>query len=264
MTRLEPSAYLEHLRRDSARFREVLTDVDPAARVPGCPDWDADDLVWHLAEVQWFWARTIRNRPAAADEEAPRPERPGSRAELLALLDDSTSDLLAELEAADPAEPAWSWAPEQTVGFTFRRQAHEALIHRLDAEQTAGHASPLDPALAADGVAELLEVMYGGEVPAWGSFAPSQHLVRVVLTDVGVDLWARPGDFVGTEPASGRVCDGPHVVLTEPGTATATISGRAADVDAWLWKRRDDAGITVDGDRDAYDAFMAAVSPPLD
>ena len=39
---------------------------------------------------------------------------------------------------ADPAEPAWTWSAEQTVGFTLRRQAHEALIHRLDAEQTAG------------------------------------------------------------------------------------------------------------------------------
>ena len=60
--------------------------------------------------------------------------------------------LVAELERADPAEPAWSWSAEQTVGFTFRRQAHEALIHRLDAEQTAGDVTPLDAALASDGV----------------------------------------------------------------------------------------------------------------
>ncbi|WP_309648360.1 maleylpyruvate isomerase family mycothiol-dependent enzyme [Nocardioides sp.] len=264
MTRLDPSTYLDHLRRESARFREVLTDCDPRARVPACPDWDADDLLWHLAEVQWFWARTVRARPAAPDDDAARVERPASRIELIAHFDDASSDLLAELEAADPAEPAWSWAPEQTVGFTFRRQAHEALIHRLDAEQAAGTVTPLDPALAADGVAELLEVMYGGEAPEWGRFEASQHLVRIALTDVGTDLWVRPGLFFGTDPESGRNYDSAHLVLTDPGEASATVSGRAADVDAWLWKRRDDSDITVEGERAAYDALLAATSPPLD
>ena len=44
------------------------------------------------------------------------------------------------------------WADDKTVGYIRRRQAHEALIHRLDAELTAGAVTPLDPDLAADGV----------------------------------------------------------------------------------------------------------------
>ncbi|MCW2853801.1 MAG: hypothetical protein JWM84_3465, partial [Nocardioides sp.] len=32
----------------------------------------------------------------------------------------------------------------------------------------------------------------------------------------------------------------------------------------WLWKRRDDDGIEVSGDRAVYDAMLAAVSGPLD
>ena len=66
-TRLDFPVYLEHLRTNSARFRDVLADCDPAARVPACPDWDAGDLLWHLAGVQWFWASVIRDRPAAPD-----------------------------------------------------------------------------------------------------------------------------------------------------------------------------------------------------
>jgi hypothetical protein len=54
MTILPHTDYLHHLRADSRRFREVLAACDPAARVPGCPDWDAGDLLWHLAGVQWF------------------------------------------------------------------------------------------------------------------------------------------------------------------------------------------------------------------
>jgi len=47
MTRLEFPASLDHIRTESTRFRSVLADCDPAARVPACPDWDAADLVWH-------------------------------------------------------------------------------------------------------------------------------------------------------------------------------------------------------------------------
>ena len=66
-----------------------------------------------------------------------------------------------------PAEEAWTWSDDHTVGFILRRQAHEALVHRLDAEQAAGRGHELDAALAADGVHECLDVMYGG-MPPWG------------------------------------------------------------------------------------------------
>jgi uncharacterized protein (TIGR03083 family) len=275
MTRLPFPEYLQRLRRDSARFRDVLAGCDPAARVPACSDWDAADLLWHLAGVQRFWAGRIRCRPAApTDADTPEPARPASYDGLLAYFDEQSADLLAQLSSADPAEPAWSWAPEQTVGFTFRRQAHEALIHRLDAEQTAGRTTgqrtDLDPALAADGVAELLEVMYGGEAPAWGRIDLGDALVQVEMTDVATSLFVRPGMLHGTDPESGKVYDGPHLLLVEPGEpgapgeAAALVRGRAADLDAWLWKRRDDDGIEVSGDRAVYDAMLAAVSGPLD
>jgi uncharacterized protein (TIGR03083 family) len=264
MTRLSPTEYLDHLRIESARFRTVLADCDPDARVPACPDWDADDLLWHLGEVQWFWSQVIANRPAGPPED--HPERPDQRPDLLAFFDGSSAALLAALESADPAEPAWSWAEEQRVGFTYRRQAHEALIHRLDAEQAAGSVTPLDARLAADGVAELLEVMYGGEPPEWGRFHPGEHQVDVTITDADETIRVHPGTFVGTEPDSGKAYDGPHlvVVAAPAGRAAASVSGPAADLDAWLWNRADDAGVTWTGDDAAREAFLAAVQPPLD
>jgi hypothetical protein len=154
----------------------------------------------------------------------------------------------------------------QTVGTSFRRQAHEALIHRLDAEQTAGSVTPLDAGLAADGVLELLGVMYGGPAPEWGRVEPTGFHVRVDLTDVGESIWARPALFYGTDPESGKNYDGPHVeVVADPGTPPdAVVAGAAADLDAWLWRRQDDAGIIVSGDREAYGALWAAVDQPLD
>lgn len=265
MTRLTFPDYLEGIRSESARFRAALADCDPAARVPACPDWDAADLLWHLAGVQWFWARVISRRPEAPREDWESPARPESYAGLLEAYDEASAGLVDALAAADPAEPAWSWADDKTVGFTYRRQAHEALIHRLDAEQAAGAVTPLDPALAADGVAELMEVMYGGEPPAWARFEPGAGTVGLVLTDVERTIVVYPGELSGTDPESGKTYDGPHLVVVDGSEPPATtVAGTAADLDAWLWRRQDDSSITVTGDEGAYARFRAAVSPPLD
>lgn len=228
MTRLQPADYLRHLESESERFRTVLADCDPAARVPACPEWDAADLLWHLAEVQRFWATTVRRRPAGPEDAPAAPARPASYAGLLEVLDRCSRLLQDELGSADAAEPAWSWAAEQSVGFTFRRQAHEALVHRLDAEQTAGGTGVLDAALAADGVAELLEVMYGGEPGPGSRFEPADGLVRISLSDVGIDLWARPGRLHRTDPESGEPQDGPHLLSSRRRTAPAN---------GWRWSR---------------------------
>lgn len=263
MSRLTHAAYLDHIRSESARFREVLAGCDPAAQVPGCPDWRAADLVWHLTEVQHFWTHVIARRPADP-EDYEDPQRPATYDELLATYDATLAGFLATLEAADPAEPAWSWSTEQTVGFTYRRQAHEALIHRLDAEQTAGAVTSLDPALSADGVDEALAVMFGG-CPPWGEFAGLPHHVRLDITDVDESVWVQIGRFRGTDPTDGvhHDLDDIHVV-DDPGVeADAVVEGPAAELDGWLWRRGDDSAIKVHGDKAVYDHFRLAVNQPI-
>lgn len=267
MPDLSYPAFVEHIRAESQRFRDVLASCDPAARVPACPDWDAADLLWHLTSVQWFWEGIVRDRPAPPPDDADDPRvRPSSYDGLLAAFDEHSAGLVAALAAADPEEEAWHWSPVQKVGTSYRRQAHEVLIHRLDAEQAAGAVTPLDRALAADGVREVLEVMYGGEPPAWARFDASPHHVRVDIADAGASVWTRPGVLTGTHPESGKVYDGPHLlVVPDPGTpAGAVVSGAAGDLDAWLWRRRDRARITVTGDEAAFDGFLAAVDQAID
>jgi uncharacterized protein (TIGR03083 family) len=263
MARLDNASYLDALREESRRFRVALTDCDPAARVPACPDWDASDLLWHLAGVQWFWSWVIENRPKAPSEDQQRPERPATYDALLAAFDEHSAALVGALEAADPADPAWTWSTEQSVGFTSRRQAHEALIHRLDAEQTAGSVTPLDSALAADGVEEALDVMFGG-CPPWGSYAGGPEHVRVDLSDTGESVWVQLGRFTGTDPDGDEHDEEDVHVVPDPGSEPdAVVSGPAAALDAWLWRRGDDAEITVTGDRDIYDRFRACVDQPI-
>lgn len=263
MTRLPDDVYLQHLRDESARFRDVLAGTDPANRVPSCPDWDAADLLWHLTEVQHFWSRIVTERPTAPDD-FEEPSRPTTYADLLAAFDAASAGLVSALEAADPEEQAWTWAPEQTVGFTFRRQAHEALIHRLDAEQAAGEVTGLDARLAADGVEETLAVMFGG-TPEWGSFAGNETYVRVDCIDTDHHVWVELGRFTGTDPDDDIAHDEDDInVVTDPGREPDVIvSGTAADLDAWLWRRAGADGVTVAGDRAAYDLFLACVNHPI-
>jgi len=164
--------FLDHLELESARFAEAINSAPPRAQVPSCPDWNADDLLWHLAEVQWFWGTVVRDGLDGAAAEQRKPPRPEGRAALMSFYLSASADLGAALSSAAPETPAWTWADDKTVGFIRRRQAHEALIHRLDAELTAGHGrAHMDPALSADGTDEALRIMYGGDLPTWGTFA---------------------------------------------------------------------------------------------
>lgn len=265
-TRLSTEDYLAHLRSESARFREALAACDPDARVPSCPDWAAADLLWHLATVQHWWAEVLGRRPTRPAEVD--PPRPASYDELLAAFDTWSTDLATALEGADPAEEAWTWSNDHTVGFILRRQAHEALVHRVDAELAAGTTSPIDPALATDGVHEVLDVMYGG-MPPWGAWTPGEELVRVDVTDTGEEIWLRFGVFEGTDPDSGttyadeedfHVVDAPEDPDLEP---DVVVDGTAETLDRWLWNRADDSGVAVAGDPETYARFRAIVGSPI-
>jgi uncharacterized protein (TIGR03083 family) len=264
--RLSADAYRSHLRSESLRFREVVASCDPSARVPACPDWNAADLLWHLATVQRWWAEVLAARPVRPEEvDPPRPETYDG---LLAVFDEWSASLSAVLESADPHDEAWNWSDDHTVGFILRRQAHEALVHRVDAEQAAGVASELDASLASDGVHECLDVMFGG-CPPWGSWAPGESTARVDVTDTGESFWLRFGTFSGTDPDSGtsyageedfHVVDAPDDEDVEP---DVVVDGPAAALDLWLWHRGDDADVSVAGDQAVHARFLAVVDNPI-
>ena len=263
MSRLDHTTYLQHIRDESRKFRDTLADCDPAAPVPTCPDWRADDLLWHLGEVQHWWTWMVQHRPKGPDE-YPEPARPGDHAALLSFYDEQYTALVDALADADPAEPAWTWHPDhKDVAFIFRRQAHEALIHRRDAELAAHTISPFPADLAAAGVDAVLDVMYGG-CPPWGEFSGLPHYVRIDLTDTGDRVWVQLGRFHGTDP-EGIVHDEDDLhVVTDPGVEPdAVISGTAEALDARLWRRADGAETHLTGDLGIVDRFRAVIHQPI-
>ncbi|HEX9065185.1 MAG TPA: maleylpyruvate isomerase N-terminal domain-containing protein [Streptosporangiaceae bacterium] len=262
--------YLGHLARESALFGHAIDSAAQNAPVPTCPQWTADDLLWHLGEVQWFWGTIVRERTDAAGAEAAKPPRPDGRAALMDFYLSASTALGSALAAASPDDPAWTWADDKTVGFIIRRQAHEALIHRVDAELTAGQPrSLMDPGLAADGVDEVLRVMYGGDLPAWGSFAPGRTGSVAVVADDAATAWlAEFGQFTGTDPGDGKSYDQPGIKVTVADPDAAAVTGAAAlirgdgdDLDCWLWRRPVRVALDRSGDPAALaalDALLAA------
>lgn len=249
--------FLTAIQDESARFRAALATTSDTT-VPTCPDWTADDLLWHLTGVQWFWG-TIVARNIDDPQRLDHPQRPEGHDATLAAFDAAHRALIDALGATAAVEPRWMWTADEalhTAGYITRRQAHEALIHRVDAELTAGTpVSPIDQALAADGVDEIVEVMYGREHPLL-TFTPTEgRVVELVATDADRRWVLQLGREAGTVPDTGETIDDPNFRLAPKATPLATISGSAADLDLWLWNRPTTGTLTRTGDSATLDAM---------
>lgn len=234
--------FLAHLAVESGRFLEAVSAARPDAPVPTCPNWTADDLLWHLGEVQWFWATIVRDFLDAPDRaQELKPERPANRSGLQSFYSSASRALQEALIATSSATPVWTWSEDRTVGFVARRQAHEALIHRIDAELTAGTHSSIDMALAADGVDEVLRVMYGSPRPLGGVDSDEHATVRLRAVDTEDSWLVTMGRFNGTDPDTGTAYDEPTLLVSDvdpPDTpASAELQANASDIDCWLWRR---------------------------
>lgn len=260
--------YLGHLARDSARFSEVLRQAASDAPVPSCPDWTADDLLWHLGEVQWFWGTIVReNLTDGSQAEERKPPRPRERSDLFDFYTAASRDLGEHLAAKTTDTHVWTWSDDQTVGFIRRRQAQEALMHRLDAELTAGDRSPMDPLLSADGVDEALRIMYG-VLPSWGTFTAERgKRLRIRATDTDHSWLIQLGRLSGTDPDDSAVVDELAIAVADrdPGDdADATVTGSAADLDCWLWRRPAVGPLARSGDEEVLNRFDSTIAPGID
>ncbi|HET7399133.1 MAG TPA: maleylpyruvate isomerase family mycothiol-dependent enzyme [Intrasporangium sp.] len=261
--------YLDHLAADSARFRDVLATAPPSRRVPTCPDWDCDDLLWHLGQVQWFWGEIAERGltdPAELEAmNATREDRPPDRAGLLDLYDRASGRLHRVLSRLQPTTPLWMWADDKTAGYIRRRQAHEAMIHRLDAELTVGARTPLDCRLAADGVDEALRIMRGYEPEPGLTHVATGPTVMLATVDAMHAWTVTPVHVTGTDEDGHEVDVRRFLVSDGPDEGSAAeICGSAADLDCWLWNRPPDGEITRAGDAAALAAVEAVLGASID
>lgn len=246
---MEWSTYLEHIRTDAARLSAAAGRGLDAA-VPCCEGWSVRTVIEHVGDI-------YIEKAAIVDEgwTERQDRRLGMSGEpITGWFDEAAARVLDTLSAHDPAESVWTWFDsDQTVGFWYRRLAHETLIHRIDAEQAHGYESTIDEALAADGVDEALHVYISG-APKWGSVALEERSAR--LSVPGRSWTMRLGRFSGTSPLTGNnYSDLPALELIGgEASAHVEISGTAGDMDRWLWGRGRLDDLTVEGDRSIAEA----------
>jgi uncharacterized protein (TIGR03083 family) len=221
--------------------------TDLAAPVPAAPGWDAAELLRHVGVVHGRGRVVLQTgtleRPTVENGMIPAPPEDG----LVEWYLTGVGDLVAAIrEMDDPDRPAYSFSPRHRyLGFWPRRIGHETTIHRVDAEQAAGHpVAVIDPAVAVDGIDEMFAVYLAafgaGRSPGDGrtvhlhaTDAEGEWLIRFEQGDLAVEPGHAKGD--------------------------AAVRGPAADLLLWVWGRRPLDGLEVFGDTSAADALRAAV-----
>ncbi|MDQ1746956.1 MAG: hypothetical protein QOD07_1219 [Frankiaceae bacterium] len=235
--------HLRHLVEQGRGLADSAAAAGLDAPVPTCPEWAVRDLVTHQSQVH-RWARsyvaTGRTTPPNDDDE---PADPPGDGDLLEWFRAGHDELVTALRNA-PAELAcWSFLPAPSPReFWARRQAHETTIHRVDADRAAGRTPVIEPALAADGIDELLHGFFAR--PHGGLVSDPPRRLAVRTTDTG-DAWT--------------MTIGPDRRTTSPGAdpdADTTVTGEAAALYLLLWNRAGRDGLDIDGDETLLDLWQ--------
>jgi uncharacterized protein (TIGR03083 family) len=249
-THLTLDDHLVALTRSGAILREAAGTAGLDAKVPTCPSWDVTKLVTHQGMVHRWAAANLRgernHRTSASQAEA------GAASDLLAWYSDglvtlvdavrgAAEDVTAMVFLNDAPPPRRFWA---------RRQAHETTIHSVDAISAVHGRWPtaaevqIDPALAADGIDELLFGFITRGEGKLHSAEPYTVLVKTVDTGHAWTLRISEGPIVTAEGGAERA-------------AEVVLSGTAVGLYLSLWNRADE--MTAEGRPEVVDEWRSHV-----
>ncbi|QVQ52182.1 maleylpyruvate isomerase family mycothiol-dependent enzyme [Spiractinospora alimapuensis] len=245
---MDTESHLEHLRRAGDVLGSSAVRAGLDADVPTCPGWRVRDLIHHVGEVHRWAAANV----AAVDaHQVPRAE---ALARDPVPHDDALVDWFADgldalhrvLVAAPAGKPCWTFTPTaDPLAFWARRQAHETVIHSVDADRAARAVThdALTPELASDGVDELLTVLLPRLVARRGgdpSALSARERSLAVHTHDTNGRW-----FLHASPTAFTVSAGTDA---EDGNAQCGVTGDAETVYLALWNRSDSPELMVSGD----------------
>lgn len=244
MRRVEHDDYCTVIETEAGLLRAAVLAVAPDTAVPNCPDWTVQRLLGHTARVFAMVTGAVR----AADPSTPPPKAsppPQDFDAVVANYDERLAEMVAVLRETEPAAPAWHFSPTapKTAAFWARRMAHEATVHRLDAQGATGEDTGVGQQLAADGIDEVLTRF----IQRWTDEWASAELAGTVLyhaADAGRAWTVRlvPGQLPQTAPET----------VMEP---DASVIGLADPVYRAAWGRP--SHVTVTGSRELVAALRA-------
>ncbi|HVX19057.1 MAG TPA: maleylpyruvate isomerase family mycothiol-dependent enzyme [Acidimicrobiales bacterium] len=165
-----PPARLDHdtcvraLREEADRYAAALEAGPLDAPVAACPGWDVAGLIAHVGSVHRWATRHVTDRATGLMSRRnlgiEAPAEPGA---LVPWAREGADELIEVLSKTPGDTPVWNWVGPPSAWFWSRRQLHETAMHRVDVELARGPASPIDTAVALDGIDELLALVNGLE-----------------------------------------------------------------------------------------------------
>jgi len=238
---MTPDTYLTRLQSDATRLAEMAGhDLD--APVPPCPGWTVRDVVEHTGAVYSHKVACMR-LPEGPEHVEDWNHGPTEGEEIVAWFQERYDELVSELTARGPNSPSYTWHDkDQTVGFWFRRMAQETAVHRADVESAFDAMTWVADDLAVDGIDEVLDLFLVYQCEDVGPDGPGRGTVAV-----------RTGEHIWRVTLSAD-----DVVLSrDPGPAEAVVSGEPSELLLWLWGRRPDSAVTLEGDSELLTGFRA-------
>lgn len=230
----------------------VVASASPDVDVPTCPGWTVRRLAVHTGRIH-RWVADALAAPAGTD--VPPAARPDPGADLGAWLADGAAMLAHAFAVAGPAGavqvPGW----ERSAGWWRRRTCHETLVHAWDAQAAAGIPDPLDPALARDGIDEVIDVFLptAFDLDAFGADATLHlHTTDPTSASEGTGRGGSGGEWLITVGAAGVGSERRHA------KGDVALRAPASELLLWLWGRRPTAALDVVGDATVAERFGAA------
>ncbi|MBL7496911.1 maleylpyruvate isomerase family mycothiol-dependent enzyme [Frankia sp. CNm7] len=227
---------------------DLLGEADWSTPVPTCPGWTLTQIMRHVGRAP-RWATTIvrtRAQEALDPREAEGGRPPADRDGALAWFRQGPR-LLLEAVADDPEARVWTTAAGLQPARWWVRRLHEAVVHWVDAAIALGVDHPIEPALAADGISEWLDLLValpGVAMPRDGS---TMHLHA---TDEGLGA---DGEWT--------IRGGPSRIDWEHGHGfgDVALSGNAADLLLAVMRRipGDDGRLVIAGEREHWTTWLA-------
>lgn len=235
---VEPPDLLATVPTSAAALAEAAVAAGLDAPVPTCPGWTVERLVDHAGKVLRMVGKVVETGGPVDGRTLPKPPAGPLVVQWFAEMAAST---VTALSALRPDDELWNWAGAPPVAaFWYRRMAHEVLVHGTDAALAAGQSRAIDPALAADGIDELLTVLIPAKVTLGGADLDGVGSVHVHCTDIEGEWLVAP---------SGTGLD----VTRAHAKGDAALRGPAADLLLRLYNRG--TGGEVVGDVDAFSTF---------
>ena len=231
------------LRGEIRRTAELTANLDADTPVPTCPGWTAADLVHHVAlRHAWVGRMVATLTPVRLKRESSDvvlPDWPVVPA-WFTVAGDRLADILAE---ADPDAPMYSWGADKRVAFWIRRMLHETTVHRTDLEAALGEQSRIAPAVAADAIDELLEILPHAAFlkPAINDLHGDGETIHLHATDTDAADGV-PGEWLITLEPHGYRWSHSHV------KGAVAVRGTLQDLALFMYGRRRAQDLAVVGD----------------